>query len=79
VLIAAAYVAFALGLFLLMPVFSEKPAELMVKAMILTMVSVGLFIVSVIVFDLTLLYLPLIWLLGSVFLYFGKRNLGRIE
>ena len=79
VLIVAAYVAFALGLFLLMPVFSEKPAELMVNAMILTMVSAGLLMVSMIVFDLPLLYLPLIWLLGIVFLYLGKRNLGRIE
>jgi len=79
VLIVAAYVAFALGLFLLMPVFSEKPAELMVNAMILTMVSAGLLMVSMIVFDLPLLYIPLIWLLGIVFLYLGKRNLGRIE
>ena len=79
VLIVAAYVVFALGFFLLMPVFSEKPAELMVNVMILTMVSVGLFIVSTIVFGLPLLYLPLIWLLGVVFLYLGKRNLGRIE
>ncbi|GAG60683.1 unnamed protein product [marine sediment metagenome] len=79
VLIAAAYVALALGLFLLMPVFTEKPAGLMGNAMILTMVSVGLFMVSIIVFDLPLLYLPLIWLLGIVFLYLGKRNLSRIE
>jgi len=79
VLIAAAYVALALGLFLLMPVFTENPAGLMGNVMILTMVSVGLFMVSVIVFDLPLLYLPLIWLLGIVFLYLGKRNLSRIE
>ena len=79
VLIAAAYVALALGLFILMPVFTEKPAGLMGNAMILTMVSVGLFMVSIIVFDLPLLYLPLIWLLGIVFLYLGKRNLSRIE
>ncbi len=79
VLIAAAYVALALGLFLLMPVFTEKPAGLMGNVMILTMVSVGLFMVSVIVFDLPLLYLPLIWLLGIVFLYLGKKNLSRIE
>ena len=79
VLIVAAYVAFTLGLFLLMPVFSEKPAELMGNAMILMMVSIGLFIVSTIVFGFLLLYVPLIWLVGIVFLYLGKRNLSRIE
>lgn len=79
VLIVAAYVAFTLGLFLLMPVFSEKPTELMGNAMILMMVSIGLFIVSTIVFGFLLLYVPLIWLVGIVFLYLGKRNLSRIE
>jgi len=79
VLIVAAYVAFALGLFLLMPVFSEKPSDLMGNIMILMMVSLGMFIVSTIVFGLPLLYVPLSWLVGIVFLYLGKRNLSRIE
>ena len=79
VLIVAAYVAFALGLFLLMPVFSEKPADLMANIMIVMMGSIGLFIVSTIVFGLPLLYVPLSWLVGIVFLYLGKRNLSRIE
>jgi len=78
-LIVAAYVAFALGIFLLMPVFSEKPADLMGNLMIIMMVSAGLFIVSMVVFGLPLLYVPLSWLVGIVFLYLGKRNLSRIE
>jgi hypothetical protein len=41
--VAGAYVAMALGLFLLMPVFSDKPAELMGNVMIMIVTSMVLF------------------------------------
>jgi len=82
VLIITANVAFVLGLFLLMPVFSDKPAELMGNMMIVMFVSIFLFIFSGIIFGRNLGILVLIiisWLLGIVFLYLGKRNLSKIE
>ncbi len=76
-LAAAASVPFALGLFLRMPAFSQQSLGL--NATIVMMVSMGLFVVSALVLDLPLLYIPLIWVVGIVFLYLGKRNLSRIE
>ncbi|MCJ2520702.1 MAG: hypothetical protein LN412_07150 [Candidatus Thermoplasmatota archaeon] len=82
----AAYVAFALGLFLLLPVPSENPKArnmtLMIVVMIMVFVSIGMFITSVEVIggeNALLMHAPLSWLLGIVFLYLGKRNLSRIE
>ena len=86
ILIAAANVAFALGLSLMNPASSEKQGNvtLGMNVMIVTMVSTFSFIGILIVLDLSFFYTLLLqtalsWLLGMVFLYLGKRNLSRIE
>jgi len=92
-LIAAADAAFVLGLFLLMPAFSEKSVKFMLNVLIVIFVSIALFLGSLfglmrIIPDLEtsvrLLYVlslqtALSWLVGTVFLSLGKRNLSRIE
>jgi len=92
-LIVAANVAFALGLFLLNPPFSVKSVKLWINLMIVMFVSIGLFAVSVLVLTrydalsgpigrilyVLLLLTPLSWFVGIVFLYLGKRRLSRIE
>jgi hypothetical protein len=81
--LAGAYVAMALGLFLLMPVFSNKPAELMGNIMILMVTSMVLFIVSVILgptyWAAMGILVMMVWILGTVLLVLGKRNLNKIE
>lgn len=82
VAIIAAYVAFALGLMLLMPVFSEKPAELMANVMIVMMLSMGIFLGSIIFFGEfwgLISALILSWSFGAVFLFLGKRRLSTLE
>lgn len=89
VLIVAASVSFALGLFLANPAFSDKSGNYVLNLMIVMQGWVGLILVSIIVlrrlFGLglynTLFYVtvPLSWLMGIVFLYLGKRKLSRIE
>jgi hypothetical protein len=75
----AADVAFASGVFLIMPVYTDKGPEFALDIMIIVMVSFGLFMVAVEVFD-NIMVLPLLhWLVGLLFLYFGKLNLGSIE
>jgi hypothetical protein len=87
-LIVAANVALALGLSLLNPEFSENAraqmTRLIVNAQVAMFVSLGIFIGSLIVLDLgflntVLLQTVVIWLLGIVFLYLGKRRFSRIE
>jgi len=81
-LTVAAYAAFSLGIFLLMPVFSDKPAEQVVNMVTVMMVSIFLFIITRIVFGsfTWLIFFPLlVWLIGAAFLYLGKRRLSRIE
>lgn len=89
----AAYTAFILGLFLLNPAFSEKSVKLWLNIMIAIFASIALFaaslmsLITVGAFSETtvgILYLQLVqsalsWLVGLVFLYLGKRRLGRIE
>lgn len=95
ILIATANVAFALGLSLLNPAFSEKSANttLMINLMIVVFVSIGMFIGARIglrrifpglepstgMLYSQLLLIALSWLVGIVFLYLGKRRLSRIE
>jgi len=88
VLFVAANVPLALGLSLLNPEFSENARAqmfgLILNANIAMFASFGIFIGSMIVLDLgflntLLLQNVLIWLLGTVFLYLGKRKLSRIE
>jgi hypothetical protein len=93
VLIAAANVAFVLGLFLIMPAFSEKSVRFMLNILIVIFVSIGLFIGSLfglmaivpeLEIEMRLLYVLLLqnvlgWMLGTVLLLLGARNLKRIE
>jgi len=92
-LIAAGNVAIVLGLFLLMPAFSEKSVRFMLNTIIVIFVSIGSFIGSLIGLmrlipdldvALRLLYVlsfqtGLGWLIGIVFLFLGSKNLRRIE
>lgn len=82
-LIVTGFVAFSLGLFLLMPVFTDKPAELMGNVMIVMITSIVVFVVSfVLIKDFLgslLLFTAIVWMLGTAFLYMGKMNLSRIE
>ena len=93
VLIAAGNVAIVLGLFLLIPAFSEKSVRFMLNVLIVIFLSIGSFLAPLfglmkVIPDvetiLRLLYVLLLqaclnWFIGIVFLYFGKRNLNRIE
>jgi len=88
-------VAFVLGLFLLNPAFSAKsmmrPGPQWLNILMVEFVSVGLFVVSMFVLArgepepiggmlyIQLMQTVLSWLVGIVFLYFGKRKLSRIE
>jgi hypothetical protein len=91
-LFVAAYVAFVIGLFLLIPVFSDKSPKLGLNIMITVFGSIGLFAISL--FILTpdflnstprgLLYHQalqtfLSWVLGIIVLNLGKIKLKRIE
>ena len=87
-LFVAANVPLALGLSLLNPEFSENARAqmfgLIVNANIVMFASLGIFIGSMIVldwgfFNTLLLQNTLIWLLGILLLYIGKRKLSRIE
>jgi hypothetical protein len=90
-LFVTANVAFALGLFLLNPVFSVKSVKLWINLMIVQFVSIVLFVISMFVLTgggpepiggilyVQLLLTVLSWLVGIVFLYLGKRKLSRIE
>jgi hypothetical protein len=92
-LIAAGNVAIVLGLFLLMPAFSEKSVRFMLNTIIVIFVSIGSFIGSLIGLmrlipnldiALRLLYVlsfqtGLGWLIGIVFHFLGSKNLMRIE
>ena len=81
--VAGAYVAMALGLFLLMPVFSSKPAELMGNVMIMVVISIVMFITSVILGPTYWagmgILIMMVWILGLVLLALGRKKLNRIE
>ncbi len=77
ILIAAAYVVFALGLFFLIPAYSQQSAWF--NIFLVPQVSLILFIVSAIVLDTMLAIVPLSWLVAISSLYFGKRKLSKME
>jgi len=93
VLIAASDVAFVLGLFLVMPAFSEKSLRFMLNVLIVIFFSIGLFVGSLFSLmliipgletEMRLLYVLLLqnvlgWIVGAVLLSLGARNLKRIE
>ena len=86
----ASNVAFVLGLFLLNPAFSDKSGNYVVNIMItMQLLPIGTFLIPSFVlgralelglFD-TLFYftVPMSWLFGIVFLYFGKKRMQQIE
>jgi hypothetical protein len=93
-LFVASNVAFAVGLFLLNPVFSVKSVKLWVNLMIVEFVSIGLFLTSLFILTFVmrweqesmgyLFYIQLLqtlfsWLVGIGFLYLGKGKLSRME
>ena len=86
--LVAANVVLALGLALLRPEFSENARSqmmgLFLNAQIALFVSIGFFIGSRVILNLSifntfLLQSGVIWVLGIVFLYFGKSKLTKIE
>jgi hypothetical protein len=81
--VSAAYVAMALGLFLLMPVFSDKPAELMGNVMIMIVTSMVIFILSAILSPSywigMVVLVMMVWILGVLLLVLGRRKLNTIE
>jgi len=86
--LVAGNVVLGLGLSLLNPQFSQNAREqmigIMVNAQVAVFVSIGIFIGSMVVFDLgifatMLIQTVVIWLLGITFLYVGKRKLSRME
>ena len=86
--LVAANVALALGLSLMNPEFSENARAqmvgLIVNAQLAMFASIGVFIGSMVVLNLSFLntlglLTAVVWLLGIVFLYLGKRKLNRIE
>ncbi len=83
VLAAGAYVAMALGLFLMKPVFTDKPAELMGNAMILMIISFAVFFISILTtssFQMAAVVIAIAsWAIGIAFLNVGRRNLAKIE
>jgi hypothetical protein len=86
-------VVYVLGLFLLNPVFSEKSVRLWVNVMISIFSSIGLFAISMVIitiggfssepfgglFPLQVIQTALIWIIGSILLFFGTWKLKRIE
>lgn len=82
VVVVTAYVAFALGLFLLKPVFTDKPADLMMNIMIIMFVTMFVFITfGIIVGGLLglLLFIAIMWIAGIMLLYSGKKKISSIE
>ncbi len=79
IVLVAANVAFASGLFLLMPVQSEKREELMMNVMVVMVVSMVFFMICLPLLKRVILLPILHWLSGIMFLYLGKRNLERTE
>lgn len=87
-MVASAYVVFALGLFLLMPAYSERSAKLILNIMILAHASIALFIVSRVIlkaFNIKglsytqFMHIFLSWMVGLLFFYLGKKRLHRLE
>ena len=82
-LMAGAFIAMSLGLFLMKPVFTDKPVDLMGNVMVLMVVSIAVFMSSLILspsFQIAaVMMVVLCWILGIAFLTSGRRRLGSIE
>jgi hypothetical protein len=79
----AADIAFASGLFLLMPAYTERGGEFLIDVMIVLIVSFGLLAVSLFFFRETLHELMGLtafhWIVGIAFIFLGKTNLQSSE
>jgi len=81
-LLVIANIAFALGLFLVRPAFSEKSGEFIANMMTIAMVNSIVFIILIIIFGKIMgmiAFIVIIWVIGFTFLIMGKRNLSMIE
>jgi hypothetical protein len=76
-------VLFAVGVFLIMPAYTERGGEFMMDIMILVWTSIGLFALAFFLFDKPVYeygsLIGLHWIIGCIFLYIGKMRLTRIE
>jgi hypothetical protein len=82
--LSAALVVFSLGLFLMWPVFSEKPADMMGNVMVLSFFMMGCFFVTLFLglfgeVQGWLLILTVTSISGAVALLLGVRNLRTLE
>jgi hypothetical protein len=81
--IIAGDVLFAVGVFLIMPAYTERGGEFLLDIMILVWTSIGLFALAFYLFENRVYeYGSLIgfhWIIGCIFLYIGKLRLSRIE
>ncbi len=82
--LSAALVVFSLGVFLMWPVFSEKPADMMANVMILTFFMMGCFMVTLFLglfgeVKGWLFILTITSLSGAAALFLGVRNLKALE
>jgi hypothetical protein len=82
-IVMAAFVVAALGLYLWKPTFSDKPADMMVNAMMLNIVAIFSLIGLVEGLDdewyAIAAMMPFSWVIAAVFLSVGLENLKRIE
>lgn len=81
-LISAGQVVFALGLFLLVPAFTDKPAEIIGNAMALMVFTALLVVGSVVMLGdpwAPVFATGLTWALGAAVLMLGRRRIHRLE
>jgi hypothetical protein len=81
-LYVAAAVVFALGVFLMFPVFTDKPSELMMNAMVVLMISIFLFIFiqALIGGQWSLVAMVVIyWAIAIAALSIGRKRLLKLE
>jgi hypothetical protein len=77
-----AITVFALGLFLVMPAFSEKTGEMVLNMMGTMLFFFILFVLGEVLFGqigIVFFYMPVSWVVSLSVLYLGLRNLSRIE
>jgi len=82
--LSASLIVFSLGLFLMFPVFSEKPADMMGNVIILSVFMMGCFFAAVLLSVYGeiagwLLILTLTTVSGTIALFLGVRNLKTLE
>jgi hypothetical protein len=78
--VVAAYVAYAMGIALRFPVFTEKDS--IAQIMIIAFTSMFTFMIPLVIFGKTgaiISVIVLSWTVGFFFLYLGKRNLDLME